>query len=264
MSSGHGLLEVRGLVAGYRDSRGAPLPVLRGVDLQLDAGEAVALVGASGCGKSSLGRCLLGLHPVDAGSVRFAGRELRGLPERALRPLRRHLQLVFQDPRGALDPRQRVGAIVAEPLITFTLVPRRRRAARVAELLERVGLEEELVGRFPHELSGGQLQRVCIARALASGPRLLVADEPTSSLDLIAQARILELLAGLRDDGLALLLITHDLRLVPALCERVLVLDEGVIVERLGADELSQGSAPATRALWSAVSHPLSSSSSDS
>jgi ABC-type glutathione transport system ATPase component len=254
--SDEGLLDVRGLRASYRRD-GPAMPILRGVDLTLSAGRALALVGASGCGKSTFARCLLGLLPVDKGSIHFGGREITHLSERQRRPLRRHLQLVFQDPRGAVDPRRRVEQLLAEPLDAFGLVSRRGRAPRVAQLLERVGLSAELASRFPHQLSGGQLQRVCIARALASGPRLLVADEPTSSLDLVAQARVLELLATLRDDGLALLLISHDLRLATALCDEIAVMAQGAIVERCAADRLGQAQHAATQALVAAVAEPI-------
>ncbi|MCK5799796.1 MAG: ABC transporter ATP-binding protein, partial [Deltaproteobacteria bacterium] len=201
----------------------------------------------------TLARCLLGLHPIDAGTVVFSGRDITHLSERVRRPLRRHMQFIFQAPRAAVDPRQRVDQIVGEPLATFGLVPRAARPERVERLLDRVGLEAGLGSSYPHELSGGQLQRVCIARALASGPRLLVADEPTSALDLVAQARVLHLLSKLRDEGLALLFITHNLRLVPTFCDDVAVMDDGVIVERLAAQDLAASTSPPTRALLDAL-----------
>ncbi|PIE19870.1 MAG: peptide ABC transporter ATP-binding protein [Proteobacteria bacterium] len=246
------LLALDELYVSYR-RRGEVLPVLRGLSLSLEAGRALALVGPSGCGKSTLGRCVVGLRPPDRGTIHFAGRDITRLSEGQRRPLRRHLQLVFQDPRAATDPRRRIEEIIAEPLDAFGLVARRGRTRRVAQLLERVGLSAELAQRFPHELSGGQLQRVCIARALASGPRLLIADEPTSSLDLIAQARALDVLAELCDGGLALLLITHDLRLAAALCDEIAVMGQGVVVERCAVDRLDEAERAETRALLAAV-----------
>lgn len=251
------LLEVRGLCHDYVVG-GRRQTVLRDVDLELEAGQALALVGRSGCGKSTLGRCIAGLLRPRAGLIRFAGQDLTRLSQRALRPLRQRLQLVFQSPRAATDARQTIAAIVAEPLVALHLQAARGAAARVPALLERVGLDAALAERYPGELSGGQLQRVCIARALASEPELLIADEPTSSLDLSAQAQILELLATLRREmGLALLLITHDLRLLPALCDQLVVLDDGAVVERLAVAEFSRAEAAATRELLAAAEDVL-------
>ena len=218
------LLALAGLGKEYRTRRGR-LRALDGVDLTVAAGECVALVGESGSGKTTLGRCALRLIEPTAGSVRFAGEDLLALGGSALRRRRRRFQRVFQDPYGSLDPRQRVGAILEEPLaIHGTLGPAGRRA-RAAELLAAVGLAPELAARLPHELSGGQRQRVGIARALAPDPELLVADEPVSSLDAAVRGQILDLLAGLRARlGLALLLIAHDMAAVERLADRIAVL----------------------------------------
>lgn len=210
-----------------------------GVDLTLAEGEIVALVGESGSGKSTLARCLLRLIEPDGGSIEFAGRDLLGLGRRELRTRRRELQMIFQDSIGALDPRVRVGETLAEPLRCLRLAPEGSVDAEVHRLMARVGLAESLRDRFPHQLSGGERQRVGIARALATRPRLLVADEPVAALDVSLRAQILNLLLELcRDDGVTLLLILHNLSLVDRLADRVLVMYRGKIVERGASDEL--------------------------
>jgi ABC-type glutathione transport system ATPase component len=189
--------------------------VLRGASLAVAPGETLALTGPSGCGKTTLARCAVRLLQLDAGHVSFGGTDITSLPERGLRPLRPGLQMVFQDPLAALNPRRRVRRILG---------------ARTAELLDAVGLEPEHGDRRPSELSGGERQRVAIARALATDPRLIVLDEPTSSLDRANEDFILDLLARLRDErDLSLLLIAHDVRVVERLADRACVLREGVI-----------------------------------
>jgi peptide/nickel transport system ATP-binding protein len=205
---------------------------LAGVDLTVGRGECLALVGESGSGKTTLGRCALRLVEPTAGRIAFDGEDLLALSRRELRRRRRRFQMVFQDPYGSLDPRQRIESVVAEPLEIHSALGRAARAARAQELLAMVGLAPELAGRFPHELSGGQRQRVGIARALAPEPDLLVADEPVSSLDVSVRGQILELLAGLRARlGLTLLLIAHDMAAVERLADRVAVMYLGRIVE---------------------------------
>jgi oligopeptide/dipeptide ABC transporter ATP-binding protein len=248
------LLALAGLGKEYRTRRGR-LRALDGVDLTVAAGECVALVGESGSGKTTLGRCALRLIEPTAGSVHFAGEDLLALGGRELRRRRRRFQMVFQDPYGSLDPRQRVGSILAEPLaIHGTLGPAGRRA-RSAELLAAVGLAPELAARLPHELSGGQRQRLAIARALAPEPELLVADEPVSSLDAAVRGQILALLADLRARlGLALLLIAHDIAAVERLADRIAVLYLGRVVELAPAAELLRTPLhPYTASLLSAV-----------
>jgi oligopeptide/dipeptide ABC transporter ATP-binding protein len=248
------LLALAGLGKEYRTRRGR-LRALAGVDLTVAAGECVALVGESGSGKTTLGRCALRLVEPTEGSVRFAGEDLLALGGRELRRRRRRFQMVFQDPYGSLDPRQRVGSILAEPLaIHSTLGPAGRRA-RGAELLAAVGLAPELAARLPHELSGGQRQRLAIARALAPDPELLVADEPVSSLDAAVRGQVLDLLAGLRARlGLALLLIAHDIAAVERLADRIAVLYLGRVVELAPAAELLRMPLhPYTASLLSAV-----------
>jgi oligopeptide transport system ATP-binding protein len=209
-----------------------------GVSLEVAAGETLAIVGESGCGKTTLGRALSLLQRPTGGMVRFAGVELTGLGGRRLRAARRRLQMIFQDPYGSLDPRQRVGAIIAEPLrIAGADAATRRR--RVAELLDRVGLGPESAMRLPREFSGGQRQRIGIARALAAEPRLIVCDEPLSALDVSIQAQIVNLLVRLqRQLGLAYVFISHDLAVVRQVATRIGVMYLGRVVELAEADAL--------------------------
>jgi oligopeptide transport system ATP-binding protein len=232
------------------------LPALHDVSLQLRAGEAVGVVGESGSGKSTLVRAALRLLRPSGGRVSWMGRELSGVPARELNGLRRDLQIVFQDPLASLDPRMTVGAIVAEPLRAHEpRVDARARERRVAAMLRRVGLEPRLASRYPHELSGGQCQRVGIARAMILGPRLLVCDEPVSALDASLQAQVLDLLAGLKaEHGMAILLVSHNLAVVRRLCDRVLVLYRGRMMELADSRSLfSRPLHPYTRELLDAV-----------
>ncbi|MCX7685092.1 MAG: ABC transporter ATP-binding protein [Acetobacteraceae bacterium] len=251
------LLEVRGLAKHYPLKHGRIVRAVDGVDLALAPGESVGLVGESGCGKSTVARLVLRLIPPTAGSIRFEGRELTGLSDSALRPLRRHMQIIFQNPHAALDPRRTVFASVAEPLVVQGLAGRNLQA-RVARLLVQVGLPEGFLWRYPHELSGGQKQRVCIARALALEPRLLVLDEPTSALDVSVQAQILEFLQELRARlGLAYLFISHNLAVVRQVCDRVAVMYLGRIVEEGPAERIFAAPRhPYTRALVASVLPP--------
>jgi oligopeptide/dipeptide ABC transporter ATP-binding protein len=240
---------------GLLQRRRGTVRALDGVDLEVARGECVALVGESGSGKTTLGRCALRLVEPTAGRVVFAGEDLLALSGAALRARRRRFQMVFQDPYGSLDPRQRVASIIAEPLALHTALDAPARRERVRELLAAVGLAPALASRFPHELSGGQRQRVGIARALAPEPDLLVADEPVSSLDVSVRGQVLALLAGLRERlGLALLLISHDLAAVERLADRVAVMYLGRVVERASTRELlARPRHPYTASLLSAV-----------
>jgi len=212
--------------------RGAPMPVLRGADLALTKGECLGLVGRSGCGKSTLGRVALGLERPDAGVVRFRGRDISGLRGASWREYRRNVQVVFQNFTAAVNPRLRVGDIVADPLRTFGGLRGPGLSRRVDALLESVGLSPASAAKRPAQLSGGQLQRVCIARAMAPGPEVLILDEAVSSLDMLAQAQVMDLLAGLcRSQGTSCLFISHDLRVVARLCARAAVMTGGRIVE---------------------------------
>jgi len=258
------LLSVQDLRKEYPVRRGpfrrlaGTVRALDGVDLELAAGECLALVGESGSGKTTLGRCAMRLIEPTAGRVLFAGEDLGELSGRELRARRRRFQMVFQDPYGSLDPRQRVASIVDEPLALHSGLGRAGRAARVAELLDLVGLAPDLADRYPHELSGGQRQRVGIARALAPEPELLVADEPVSALDVSIRGQILALLADLRRRlGLTLLLIAHDMAAVEQLADRVAVMYLGRIVELAPRAELFRRPLhPYTVVLLSAVPVP--------
>ena len=246
------LLEVVDLIKSYRLPRTRPFgphpvrPALAGVSFSIAAGRSFGIVGESGSGKSTLARIALALDKPNSGSVRLEGRSLFELPRRELRGLRAHMQMIFQDPYGSLDPRQRVERIVAEPLAALGGASRAERRARVAASLESVGLRASDAAKHPHEFSGGQRQRIAIARALITRPKLVVADEPVSALDVSVQAQALNLMSDLqRDAGVTYLLISHDLGVVAHICETTAVMFRGRIVE-MGP----------TEALFAAPAHP--------
>jgi oligopeptide transport system ATP-binding protein len=244
----------RGLLARRRD-----LVAVDAVSFDMRAGETLGIVGESGCGKSTLGRAVLGLIEAQEGRIAWMGRDLRTLDAARMRPLRRDLQIVFQDPLASLDPRMTVGDIVAEPLGNFEPgLPRDAAQARARDTLAKVGLSPQMINRYPHEFSGGQCQRIGIARAMILKPKLIVCDEPVSALDVSIQAQIINLLAQLqREFGLALIFISHNLAVVRHISHRILVLYLGRVVEIAPRDELFvRPRHPYTQALLAAALTP--------
>ena len=258
------LLEVRNLKkyfpvgGGFFSTKKGEVRAVDGVDLTVEEGETLGIVGESGCGKSTLGRTILRLIEPTAGEVRFEGKDLLKLSPRELRRMRREMQIIFQDPYASLNPRMRVGEIVGEGLEIHNLARGRKKRERVMELLHQVGLREDHYDRYPHEFSGGQRQRIGIARALAVKPRFIVADEPVSSLDVSIQAQIINLMQELQQKmHLTYFFISHDLRVVEHLSHRVAIMYLGKIVEIAPSETIYRDAKhPYTRALLSAVPLP--------
>ena len=265
MSIGAPLVEVRDLRVWFPIKSGIVLDrhvgdvkAVDGIDLVVWRGETLGLVGESGCGKSTVGRTLLRLYEPTSGQVLFDERDITGISEGQMRPLRRRMQMIFQDPYASLNPRHSIGKIVGEPLRVHGVGSRRETDARVHELLTTVGLPEDAANRYPHEFSGGQRQRIGLARALALNPEFLVCDEPVSALDVSIQAQIVNLLEELQEKlGLTYLFIAHDLAVVRHISTRIAVMYLGKIVEVAPADDLYENPLhPYTITLLSAIPIP--------
>jgi oligopeptide transport system ATP-binding protein len=263
--SGEPLLEVTDLVKHFPIKRGILIDhevdqvrAVDGISFSIARGETLGLVGESGSGKSTACRAVMQLTPPTSGSVRFEGREIAGLSRRQMRPLRREMQMIFQDPYASLNPRKRIGQVVGDPLKRQGIASGADLRRRVQELLERVGLSSEHYNRYPHEFSGGQRQRIGIARALALQPKLVICDEPVSALDVSIQAQIVNLLDDLQDEfGLTYLFVAHDIGVVRHISDRIAVMHDGKIVEQGSADQICEHpSDPYTRKLLDAVPIP--------
>jgi oligopeptide/dipeptide ABC transporter ATP-binding protein len=251
------LLEVRDLRVVYDSVRGdgSPVAAVDGVSFDVEQGVTLGLVGESGSGKSTIGRAILGLTPATSGHIRFNGSDITPADKRARRALSRELQVVFQDPFGSLNPTRTIGDTIAEPIAVHERLSRSAARVRVRAMLERVGLPPDADRQYPKQFSGGQRQRIAIARALVMSPRLVICDEPVSSLDLSIQAQVLNLLRDLQDEyGLSYLFIAHDLSIVHYLSHRILVMYKGRIVEEGAATDVAGNPAhPYTRALLAAA-----------
>jgi oligopeptide/dipeptide ABC transporter ATP-binding protein len=256
------LLEVRDLVMHFPvKSRGVisqtlgQVKAVDGISFTLEAGQSLGLVGESGCGKTTTGRLITRLHKPTSGQILFEGNDIANASPRQLKPIRRDIQMIFQDPYTSLNPRQTVGEIIGAPLVIHNLVPKNKRLARVQELLEIVGLSPEHYNRYPHEFSGGQRQRIGIARALTLQPKVLVADEPVSALDVSIQAQVINLMQDLQKEfNIAFLFIAHDLAIVRHFCPEIAVMYLGKIVEQAPREQLySAPKHPYTKALLSAA-----------
>jgi len=259
------LVETRDLVVEFGQKRSflgrpaQPLRVLKGINVSIGRGEIVGIVGESGSGKTTLGRALLGLQAATGGEVLFDGKPLKDFPGGEI-ALRRQMQMIFQDPMSSLNPRQTIGTILAKPILLHGIAPDKSTAlARIAEVLERVGLPPVVLGRYPHELSGGQRQRVGIARAVMLRPSFVLADEIVSGQDVSTQARVLQLLKELcAEIGLSMAFISHDLSVIRALCHRVYVLNGGIVVEEGKCEKVFANPQHAyTRALIDAIPLPI-------
>jgi len=258
----HDLLEIRNLekyypvTAGLLSQHIGDIKAVDGVSFNIKEGEVLGLVGESGCGKSTLGKTILRLEEPTSGEILYKGIDITKLDKRGLRELRREIQIIFQDPDASLDPRMTVGDSICEPLVIHNIADEKERMEKVAELMEQVGLEAGQTNHYPHEFSGGQKQRIGIARALAVSPKLIIADEPVSALDVSVQAQVLNLMMDIQEEfGLAYLFIAHDLSVIKHMAHRMAVMYLGKIVELANKDEIFKNPLhPYTEALLSAVS----------
>ncbi len=258
------LLRIRGLRKTFPITSGVfrkvsgEVKAVDGVDLDILPNETLGLVGESGCGKTTLSKLILALQAPDAGSVSFDGADLGSARGDYLKRIRRGVQVVFQDPFGSLNPRRRIGSIIEEPMVIHGEGNARKRRGRTLELMRKVGLNEDMLGRYPHEFSGGQRQRICIARALAINPKLLICDEPVSALDVSIQAQVINLLVDLQKEfSLSYLFISHNLSVVGYISHRIAVMYKGRIVELADSGSLfAQPLHPYTKCLMEAVPEP--------
>ena len=253
------LIDVRDLVKHFPiDDSDDVVKAVDGISFDIREGETLGLVGESGCGKSTVGRCIIRLHEPTSGEVVFEGKNIIGLPDRDMQALRREMQIIFQDPYASLNPRLSILSIVSEPLKIHGVSSKQERHDRVADLLSKVGLDPKYMHRYPHEFSGGQRQRIGIARALALNPKLIICDEPVSALDVSVQAQVVNLLQDLQQEfGLTYLFISHGLAVVEHISNRVAVMYLGKIVEIADSVELYKNPLhPYTKALLSAIPVP--------
>ena len=263
-NAGEPLLRIRGIKKYFPVRRGflqrviGYVKAVDGVDLDVGRGETLGLVGESGCGKSTLGRSILRLVEPTEGTIEFEGRNITKLDRRHMKPIRADMQIIFQDPVGSLNPRMSVGDIVGEGLLVHGMKNRAKRQKITRDVLEKVGLRQEYANRYPHEFSGGQRQRIGIARALALSPKLIIADEPVSALDVSIQSQVLNLLVDLRKEfGLTYIFVAHNLAVVSYISDRVAVMYLGQVMELADAEELYRNPLhPYTKSLLSAIPQP--------
>lgn len=254
MSEKEILLSTEKICKSFASKDGTRLAACRDISLQLRRGETLGLVGESGCGKSTFVRTIMGLHPADSGRILFKGKDITNLQGEQRRQMARHIQMIFQDPATAFNPKMRIKDIICEPMRNFARVGDKEAEARAVDLLRQVELAPEIALRYPHELSGGQRQRVGIARALILEPEIIICDEATSALDVSVQDSIAKLLAEIQKKrGVSYIFICHDLALVSLISHRVAVMQQGSIVEELSGDKITEARHPYTKKLLASV-----------